>query len=91
MVFDLVLTPYRSPFQEQADAYMKARYLMFSERLEKRKKEKGALHTTDQEVAEHDLSPVYVCEEDVDEEMISSSHISIGDSKKASAGPERNS
>ena len=78
MVFDLVLTPYRSPYQEQADAYMKARYMMFSEIVDTRKKSSGAIHTSDQEVAEHDHRPVYECEDDVDEEMMTSTHISIG-------------
>ncbi|GAA3920098.1 hypothetical protein [Litoribacillus peritrichatus] len=79
MVFDLVLTPYRSPFQEQADAYMKARYIMFSEAIEQNKKSSTAVHTSDQEVADHDIRPVYECEDNIDEEMIASSHISIGD------------
>lgn len=80
MVFDLVLTPYRSPFEEQADAYMKARYMMFSEIMDSKKKPTGAIHTSDQEVADHDMRPVYKCEDDIDEEMITSSHISIGSS-----------
>jgi len=81
MVFDLVLTPYRSPYEEQADAYMKARYMMISEMVDSKNTATGAVHTSDQEVADHDLRPVYECEDDVDEEMITSSHISIGEPK----------
>jgi hypothetical protein len=88
MVFDLVLTPYRSPFEEQADAYMKARYMMFSEIMSKQKSTKGAVHTSDQEVADHDMRPVYECEDDVDEEMITSSHISIGTPKQPQRSQE---
>jgi hypothetical protein len=81
MVFDLVLTPYRSPYEDEADAYMKARYMMFSETLHKEGKKTSAIHTSDQDVADHDQRPVYQCEDDLEEEMMTSSHISIGESQ----------
>jgi hypothetical protein len=68
MVFDLVLTPYRSPYEEQADAYMKARYMMFG--ISRKTKRPSQLHSADIEAHDHDLRPVYECEDNVDEEMM---------------------